>query len=133
MDAFAAGLSAAHRELDNLLGRFLAAAADGETAAARDALAAFDDALRQHTEDEEEKLFSAAPGGKLVAAENESEPARLSRELRLEHVQIREVSGMMRRLLEEQADLDGARRLFPNLARRWDAHTAKEERAFAAP
>lgn len=133
MDAFAAGLSAAHRELENMLGRFLAAAEARETAAARDALTAFDDALRSHTEEEEEKLLLPAPGGKLVAAEDESESARLSRELRLEHVQIREVSGLMRRLLEEHSDLDGARRLFPNLARRWDAHIAKEERAFATP
>jgi hypothetical protein len=38
---------------------------------------------------------------------------------------------MMRRLLEEQSDLKGAERLAPNLARRWDAHTAREEEAFA--
>jgi hypothetical protein len=37
---------------------------------------------------------------------------------------------MMRRHLEEQNDLEAARRLFPNLARRWDAHTSKEEAAF---
>ena len=122
-------IAAAHRALDGLLGRFLAAASAGETGAARDSLAAFDDALRRHTDEEENTLLSPPPGGRLVPAAQESESERLSRELRLEHVQIREVSGMMRRLLEEQGDLDGARRLFPNLARRWDAHTEKEERA----
>ena len=35
---------------------------------------------------------------------------------------------MIRRLLEEKGDLEGARRLSGNLARRWDAHTAREER-----
>jgi hypothetical protein len=48
--------------------------------------------------------------------------------LLLEHVQIREVSGMMRRLLEEKRDLAAARALCGNLARRWEAHTAREER-----
>ena len=58
------------------------------------------------------------------------EPERLGRELRLEHVQIRELSAMMRRLLE-QDDLAGAERLAANLARRWDAHTAREEKSLA--
>ncbi len=35
---------------------------------------------------------------------------------------------MIRHLLEEKNDLEGARRLAPNLARRWDAHTSREER-----
>ena len=75
------------------------------------------------------------PARKLRAPEDtatgESAPERLSRELRLEHVQIRELSGMMRRLVEESGDLAGAQRLFGNLARRWDAHTEKEEAALA--
>ena len=50
------------------------------------------------------------------------------RELLLEHVQIREVSGMMRRLLEEKRDPAAARALCGNLASRWEAHTAREER-----
>ncbi len=45
-----------------------------------------------------------------------------------EHVQIRELSGMIVRLLAEKNDLEGTRRLAPNLARRWDAHTTREER-----
>jgi hypothetical protein len=97
--------------------------------AASDALLAFDDALRQHTADEEERILPpvAVPGHKLLPGEDESEADRLGRELRLEHVQIRELSAMMRRLLE-QDDLAGAERLAANLARRWDAHTAREER-----
>ena len=122
-------LSAAHRALDSVLGRFLAAAGAGELAAARAAMTEFDDSLRRHTAEEEEGLFPPAPEGKLLPPDDESADARLFRELRLEHVQIRELSGMMRRLLEESGDVDGARRLFPNLARRWDSHTAKEERA----
>ena len=39
----------------------------------------------------------------------------------------------MRRMLGESEDLAGARRLFPNLARRWDAHTEREERELLPP
>ncbi len=35
---------------------------------------------------------------------------------------------MIARLLSEKQDLEGARRLAPNLARRWDGHTEREER-----
>jgi hypothetical protein len=94
-------------------------------------IAEFDDTLRRHTAEEEERLYPPPPARKLVGPDaevDESAEARLSRELRLEHVQIRELSGMMRRLVEESGDLDGARRLFGNLARRWDAHTEREER-----
>ncbi len=125
-------LIAAHRELDGLLGRFLAAAETGELAAARSSIVDFDDALRRHTAHEEERLLPPPPERKLLAPEQESSSARLSRELRLEHVQIRELSGMMRRLVEENDDVAGARRLFGNLARRWDAHTVKEEHAVAS-
>ena len=129
-------LAAAHRHLDTMLGRFLAAASAGELVPARTAIVEFDDALRRHTEEEEERLFAPPPARKLVppsaagqiVEEEESAEARLSRELRLEHVQIREVSGMMRRLVAESGDLEGALRLFGNLARRWDAHTEREER-----
>lgn len=123
-------LTLEHRALDDLLGRFLGAAHANVPDAAREALAAFDDELRRHTAFEEEEILPRSPGRKLVAIEPEAEGERLSRELRLEHVQIREVSGMMRRLVEE-GDLEGARRLAPNLARRWDAHTMREEREFA--
>jgi hypothetical protein len=123
-------LTLEHRALDDLLGRFLGAAHANVPDAAREALAAFDDELRRHTAFEEEEILPRSPGRKLVAIEPEAEGERLSRELRLEHVQIREVSGMMRRLVEE-GDLEGARRLAPNLARRWDAHTEREEREFA--
>jgi len=120
-------LRLAHRELDRLLGRFFSAAAAGAVAPAREAIVAFDEELRRHTALEEEEVLPRAAGHRLAPAEEESPGERLGRELRLEHVQIRELSGVMRRLAESH-DVEGARRLFGNLARRWDAHTAKEER-----
>jgi hemerythrin HHE cation binding domain-containing protein len=117
----------AHGRLDELLGRFLAATEARELAPAREAIAAFDEELRRHTAHEEEEVLPRAAGHRLAPAEVETPEARLGRELRLEHVQIRELSGVMRRLAET-GDLEQARRLFGNLARRWDAHTAKEER-----
>ena len=96
---------------------------------AREAMAAFDDELRRHMAVEEESLIPEAGGHRLAPGHEESDRERLGRELRLEHVQIRELSGMMRRGLEETGDLEAARQLFPNLARRWDAHTEKEERS----
>ena len=118
-------LSSEHRRLDDLFGRFLSAATPED---ARDAMDTFDDALRRHTALEDEHLYSVRRGGKLSATEGETDRERLFRELALEHVQIREVSGMMTRLLREGGDLAGARALAGNLARRWDAHTAREER-----
>ncbi len=126
-------LIAAHRALDDLLGRFLAAASAGQLDAARQSIAEFDAALRRHMADEEDRLFAPPPERRLVPPEDETDSARLSRELRLEHVQIRELSGMMLRLVVENGDLTGAQRLFGNLARRWDAHTAKEERELGRP
>lgn len=122
-------LAADHRRLDDLFGRFLAAATPEEAAGA---IRAFDAALRRHTALEDEHLFSARRGGKLAPSEEESARERLFRELALEHVQIRELSGMMGRLLEERGDLAGARALAGNIARRWDAHTVREEREVAA-
>lgn len=115
-----------HRRLDGLFGRFLGAAAAGERAAAAEAIEEFDAALRRHTALEEEHLFPLSPG-KLAPSPDESERDRLFRELRLEHVQLRELSGMIARLAEEAGDPGRARGLAANLARRWDAHTAKEE------
>ncbi len=126
-------LTKQHRELDTLLGRFLSAAHGGAADAAREAIVAFDEELRRHTAREEESLIPPSGGYKLAPGEAESDREQLGRELRLEHVQIRELSGMMRRVLEEQADVEAARRLFPNLARRWDAHTEKEERSILSP
>jgi len=117
-----------HRLLDERFGGFLAAASGGDAAAAAEAIRAFDDGLRRHTALEEETILPPPPDGRLAAAADETPPQRLSRELRLEHVQIRELSAMIRRLLEERADLSGALRLAGNLARRWDAHTTREER-----
>ena len=120
-----AQLASEHRRLDDLFGQFLSAATPED---ARDAMDTFDDALRRHTALEDEHLYSVRRGGKLSATEGETDRERLFRELALEHVQIREVSGMMTRLLRERGDLAGARALAGNLARRWDAHTAREER-----
>lgn len=122
-------LAAEHRRLDDLFGRFLAA---GNAEEAAEAIRAFDEALRRHTADEDEHVFFTRRGDKLAPTEDESDRDRLFRELALEHVQIREVSGMMRRLLEERGDLAGARALAANLARRWDAHTVREEEALGS-
>lgn len=131
MASIAERLAREHRELDGLLGRFLGAAHAGAADAARQAIRDFDDELRRHTAFEEDRVLPPPAGHKLAPAEEETMQDQLFRELRVEHVQIRELSGMMRRLLEEQNDLKGAERLAPNLARRWDAHTAREEEAFA--
>jgi len=116
-----------HRRLDGLFGLFLAALGADDASFAARAIDDFDAALRRHTRLEEEHLYPESPGGKLAPSADEGERDRLFRELRLEHVQIREVSGMMARLLIERNDLAGARALAGNLARRWDAHTAREE------
>jgi hypothetical protein len=117
-----------HRALDELFGRFLAAAASGDAPLARAAIEEFDAELRRHTATEEEKIFEAPAGRKLVPAAGENERERLFRELRTEHVQVRELSAMIARVLSERGDLAGARALAGNLARRWDAHTSREER-----
>ena len=120
-----------HREIDERFGQFLAAAFSGDAAAAaqRDRGGGCDDALRPADTDlEEERVYPNAPAHDLAAPAQETAGQRLHRELLLEHVQVRELSAMIRHLLDEKNDLNGARRLAPNLARRWDAHTAREER-----
>jgi hypothetical protein len=118
-----------HRRLDELFGRFLSAATAGDLAAATEAIVVFDTKLRTHTATEEERVYPPPTGRKLlVPSEGKPEPqAERYRQLRLEHVQVREVSGIIRRLLSEDHDLESARRLAGNLARRWDAHTTREE------
>jgi hypothetical protein len=113
-----------HRRLDDLFGRFLGAA-DHESAVR--AIGDFDAALRVHTGLEEDHLFPFAPGGKLAAPPDESVRDRLFRELSLEHVQIRELSGMIVRQIGEGGDPRAAFALAGNLARRWDEHTLREE------
>jgi len=122
-----------HRSLDELFGRFLAAASAGDPEAALEAIGLFDDELRRHTASEEDSVLPAPEGRRLVPDAEAGDASRLHRELRLEHVQVRELAAMIRRLLEQKRDLEGARRLAPNLARRWDAHTAREERELLAP
>jgi hypothetical protein len=123
-----AELTREHRHLDDLFGRFLGAAQAGDAGTARETIRDWDEALRRHTAAEELSILAVPVGHRLAPPETETALERLHRELRLEHVQIREVSAMIRRLLEEKNDLEGARRLAPNLARRWDAHTSREER-----
>ena len=121
-------LTTEHRRLDDLFGQLLAAIGAGDAAAARAASQAFDDILRSHTRTEEEEIFPPVPEQRLAPSPGEDSSRRLSRELRLEHVQIRELSGMIRRILAEGARLDEIPGLAANLARRWDAHTEREER-----
>ncbi len=121
-----------HRDLDELLGRFLQSAGAGPLSAAIEAIETFDDALRLHTR-LEESMFPEPRTGKLVASPGETAADVLFRELRVEHVQIRELSGMIRRVLGESADVAGARVLAASLTNRWDAHTAREEREWLAP
>ena len=118
-----------HRRLDDLFGRFLSAAQSGVVEEARTAIEAFDGELRRHTAFEEERLFPRPAGPHPLAPRpGESEDERRVRELLLEHVQIRELSQMILRALAERQDLTAARGLAGNLARRWDAHTTREER-----
>jgi hypothetical protein len=124
----AARLTGEHRRLDELFGRFLSAAHGGPVEAALEAIREFDDQLRRHTGEEEATVLAPPTGHKLAPPEAEEPAQRLHRELRLEHVQVREISAMIRHLLDEKGDLEGARRLAVNLARRWDAHTEREER-----
>ena len=109
--SLAALLEREHRHLDELLGRFLAATVNPDPAAARGAIVAFDEELGRHTELEEMRVIPAPGGHKLSPPLTEAQDERLFRELRLEHVQVRELSAMIRRLLAEKGDLEGARRL----------------------
>jgi hypothetical protein len=116
-----------HRDLDALFGRFLSAAS---CLAEQKTQRGIPDHIEWcgRTRCGRNRVLQAPAGHKLAPPESEAHEARLHRELRLEHVQVREVSAMIRRLLEEKGDLEGARRLAGNLARRWDAHTTREER-----
>ena len=127
-------LTREHRRLDELFGRFLGAAAAGDVAESRRAMEEFDKELRGHTAFEEEMVLAAPTGHKLAPSEAESENQQLSRELRLEHVQIRELSAMiLRQLAATPPDAAAAQALAGNLARRWDAHTTREEREVFEP
>jgi hypothetical protein len=112
-----------HRRLDDLFGAFLGA---GDRESAARAIGEFDQALRRHTRLEEEFLFPRERA-KLVASDAETDGERLVRELALEHVQIRELSGMIVRQLGPGGDPRGVPGLAASLARRWDAHTSREE------
>ena len=118
-------LAGEHRRLDELFGRFLSAAHAGAPAEARAAIQAFDESLRAHTA-AEESLFPPR-ARKLLPVAGETDSERTFRELALEHVQLRELSAIILRGLSSGDDLLPARSLAPALARRWDAHTAREE------
>lgn len=120
-------LAAEHRRLDERFGHFLAAAAAADADAAREAIEEFDRELRLHTELEEREVYARRAGEKLAPRPDEDDAERLSREMLLEHVQVRELSGIVARLAKK-GDLAGAVRLAGGLARRWDAHTTREER-----
>jgi hypothetical protein len=131
LEPAAAFFAREHAALEVRMGRLLAAASGGDADAARAAIVELDDTLRRHTADEEERIIPHAASEKLAPSPDETPRERLGRELRLEHVQIREVVGMMRRLIVERGDLAGAKALFGGLARRWDAHVEKEVRELA--
>lgn len=125
--ALASRLVAEHRALDELFGRFLSALWSENAAGAGAAIEEFDRELRRHTREEEESVLLTPAGHKLAPADEESERQRVSRELRLEHVQLRELSGMVIRRVSEEAPAGEIRALAASLARRWDAHTRREE------
>lgn len=118
-------LAAEHRDIDALLGAFFAAASTNALVTAVDSAARLDDAIRVHTSFEE-SLFPERLR-KLVTGEGETADAREFRELRLEHVQIRELCGMLRRVMGKSGDVPAALRLAANLSTRWESHTSREE------
>jgi len=126
-------LNREHAGIEERMGRLLRAISAGVEDAARAAIADLDGELRRHTADEEERIIPAPSSAsrKLAPSDGETQRERLGRELRLEHVQLREIVGMMRRLIEERGDLAGAQALFGGLARRWDAHAEREVRELA--
>jgi hypothetical protein len=131
-ESLASRFTREHRELDRLFERFLGTLSEGDPDAAAAAIGVFDDALRAHTASEGAALGPRA-GRKLSSpGPEEDDGARRSRELLLEHVQIRELSGMLRRMLSERRDLPSVPGVASNLARRWDAHTSREERGFGS-
>ncbi|MEP6769105.1 MAG: hemerythrin domain-containing protein [Acidobacteriota bacterium] len=115
-----------HRDIDTLIESLLAAISTAAVPSSVAAIVRLDDAIRVHS-GFEEVLFPAAPE-KLVARAGDTQADELFRTLRLEHVQIREVSGMIRRTLAESGDLAGALALAANLASRWDSHIRREEK-----
>ncbi|MEO8190273.1 MAG: hypothetical protein ABI682_08000, partial [Acidobacteriota bacterium] len=79
----------------------------------------------------EEGLFPAT-SGKLVARAEETAREELFRGLRLEHVQIRELSGIIRRVLGESGDPAAVKTLATNLVTRWESHRTREEAEWLA-
>lgn len=118
-------IDAAHVRLEERLGAFLMALARSDAAAAGIAIEEFDEDLRRYTEAKERWLYPARTSERLAPAEGETALETLFRQLALEHVQLRELSGMLRRIVGEKADIEGARRLVGRLLGRWDAHAGR--------
>ncbi len=129
----ASRITSEHRALDDRLGRVISAIWAGDAGEARAAAEEFDRELRRHTREEEELLLPDPSGHRLAPAAGESGRERLVRELRLEHVQVRELSGILVRRLSETVNFDEVRGLVSNLARRWDGHTRREEQELLKP
>ena len=123
-DQAASRLAQEHRDIEALLELFFESLAASDPVAAEAAIGGFDDALRRHTAFEDERLPPPA-GRKLVGTAEEGDVEREARARRLEGVQMRELSGILRRLLAERRDLASVPGLAANLARRWDAHAAR--------
>jgi hypothetical protein len=118
-------IEAAHAGLEERLGAFLTLLGKGDVDGAAEAIADFDAALRAYTEAKERWLYPPREGARLAPAENETPQEALYRQLALEHVQLKELSGMLSRVVAEKRDLEGARRLVGRLLGRWDSHAAR--------
>jgi len=123
-----ANLRAQHRDLNRMLGALLDALQSADPMRALDAALTLRDALNAHVEAEEASLFPPKTERKLVPNPEHTAGEALARELRVEHLQVRELASMIVRQLGEKADLPSAIALAGNLAGRWRAHTEREER-----
>ncbi|HEY7368428.1 MAG TPA: hypothetical protein VIA29_00970 [Thermoanaerobaculia bacterium] len=124
-DPLRAALEAAHGALEEKLGVFLTALARSDADTAGSSIVDFDAALRRYTEAKERWLYPPRESERLVPAEDETPEQALYRQLALEHVQLRELSGMLCRIIGEKSDIEGARRLVGRLLGRWDGHSGR--------
>jgi hypothetical protein len=124
-DPLRSAIEETHRRLEERLGEFLTALGHGDAASAGAAIQEFDTALRRYTEAKEKWLYPARETERLVPVEGETPEQALYRQLALEHVQLRELSGMLCRIIGEKSDIEGARRLVGRLLGRWDGHAGR--------
>ena len=123
------GLLVVQRSLSDRFEEFRGALDRRDEAAYRMALADFHACLRRWTEAEERALLPAL----LRAGLSDRDPRR---ELRLEWVQVRELTRYLLVQLEERAGLHDILGLAENLARRFTAHQLETARVYfpaAAP